>query len=72
MCNHTACSQAYNMDQYDYLNGINSQVSEQKNRSLRKFTSRLAKMSFATYLRWLELWFAYVNLKEQNVIKQPF
>ena len=60
------------MDNYEYLDNINSQRSEQKNRSLRKFTSRLAKMTFRTYLRWLELWFAYVNLKENNVIKQTY
>ena len=40
--NHTACSQAYNMDEYPALKKVNSQVSEQTNRSLRKLSIVLA------------------------------
>ena len=70
--NHTACSKSYDIDRYSDLKNINSQVSEQRNRSLRKFSGRLAHMSFTNYLRFLELWFAYVNMKVKKIIKQPF
>ena len=54
------------MNQYRYLDKVNSQKSEQRNRELRKFSSRLAKMKFTTYVRWIELWFAYINLKDKK------
>ena len=69
---HSNCSQSYNMDRYPFLSTVNSQVSEQRNRSLRKFIGRLAKIMFKNHLRWLELLFAYINLKEKKKIKQPF
>ena len=69
--NHTACSKVYNMDNYKYLDEVNPQKCEQRNRELRKFSSRLAKMKFKTYVRWIELWFAYINLKEKKLIKHP-
>ena len=34
--NHTGCSESYNSDQYHYLKKVNTQICEQKNRSLRK------------------------------------
>ena len=33
--NHTACSKSYNIDEYPFLSNVNSQISEQLNRSLR-------------------------------------
>ena len=34
--NHVGCSLSYNCDKYHYLKNVNSQICEQKNRSLRK------------------------------------
>ena len=28
-------------------------------------------MQFETYIKWIELWMGYVNLKGKNAIKQP-
>ena len=62
----------YDIDKYTDLDKVNSQISEQSNWSLRKFSERLAHMSFDHYLKFLEIWFAYINLKVKGVIKQPF
>ena len=70
--NHTACSAAYDIDKYSDLKLVNSQVCEQRNRSLRKFSERLAHMTFNNYLKFLEVWFAYVNMKSKQIIIQPF
>ena len=70
LSNHTSCSKAYDINQYSYLDEVNTEKCEQRNRELRKFISRLAKMKFKTYLRWLELWMAYINLKEK-IINHP-
>ena len=40
--NHTGCSKGFCMDEYPSLNDVNSQVSEQLNRSLRKLAIGLA------------------------------
>ena len=42
LSNHTVCSTAYDINKYNDLKGINSQICEQRNRSLRKFHDRLA------------------------------
>ena len=70
--NHTVCSGAYDIDRYNDLKSVNSQICEQRNRSLRKFHDRLVHMTFKNYLKFLEVWFAYVNLKTKDIIKQSF
>ena len=49
--NHKLCSSAYNMDTYKWLDGVNSQVCEQRNNQLRKMAKSLAHMSFKNYIR---------------------
>ena len=49
--NHKLCSSAYNMDTYKWLDGVNSQVCEQRNNRLRKMKKSLAHMSFKNYIR---------------------
>ena len=46
---------AYNMDKYKYLDEINSQISEQRNNSLRKLSNTLAFYKFEYYMKILEL-----------------
>ena len=55
--NHTGCSESYNCDQYDYLKSVNSQICEQKNRSLRKISSILAYCDFENYKTETKLFF---------------
>ena len=62
---------AYNMDKYKYLDGINSQISEQRNNSLRKLSNTLAFYKFESYMKILELFFGITNLKIKNVISSP-
>ena len=61
--NHTACSQAYNMDEYPALKKVNSQVSEQTNRSLRKLFIVLAFGE--NYLCVINLFFVSKNSKNK-------
>ena len=69
--NHKLCSSAYNMDSYKWLDGVNSQVCEQRNNQLRKMAKSLAHMTFKNYLRNLTLFFSYTNLKIKKVIDCP-
>ena len=62
---------AYNMDKYKYLDEINSQISEQRNNSLRKLSNTLAFYKFESYMKILELFFGLTNLKIKNVISSP-
>ena len=64
--NHTSCSTAYDIDKYSELSKINSQICEQRNRSLRKYNERLAHMTFKNYLKFLEVWFAYMHENKKN------
>ena len=66
--NHTTCSQAYCMDEYPLLKHINSQVSEQTNRSLRKLSVVLAYYGWDNYLKILELFFVIRNLRIKNML----
>ena len=61
--NHTTCSQAFNMDEYPTLRKVNSQVSEQTNRSLRKLSVILAYYGWKNYLKVLLLFFIARKLK---------
>ena len=62
---------AYNMDKYKYLDEINSQISEQRNNSLRKLSNNLAFYKFESYMKILELFFGITNLKIKNVMSSP-
>ena len=69
--NHKNCSLAYNMDSYKWLDGVDSQVCEQRNHSLRKMSASLAYMTFSNYLKTLTLFFTYTNLKVKGQIFTP-
>ena len=60
-CNHKDCSMAYNMDKYKDLDNINSQISEQRNNSLRKLSNTLAFYKFDSYMKVLEIFFGLTN-----------
>ena len=66
--NHTGCSEAYNCDQYDYLKSVNSQICEQKNRSLRKLASTLAYCDFNNYKTKIKIFFTINNLEEKGLL----
>ena len=68
---HKLCSSAYNMDSYKWLDGVNSQVCEQRDNQLRKMAKSFAYMSFKNYIRNLTLFFAYTNLKIKSEIVSP-
>ena len=62
---------AYNMDKYKDLDKINSQISEQRNNSLRKLSNTLAVYKLESYMKVLEIFFGLTNLKIKNVIASP-
>ena len=66
--NHTTCSQAFCMDEYPSLRKVNSQVSEQTNRSLRKLSIVLAYYGWENYLKVIELFLVAKNLKIKNIL----
>ena len=53
--NHTTCSKSFNIDEFPQLKHVNSQISEQLNRSLRKLNTVCAYLGWDNYLRVLEL-----------------
>ena len=65
--NHTTCSQAFCMDEYPSLRKVNSQVSEQTNRSLRKRSIVLAYYGWENYLKVIELFLVAKNLKNKGL-----
>ena len=66
--NHTACSEAYNMSMYPFLNKVNSQIAEQLNNSLRKLSTVCAYSKFETYTKILDIFVTVKNLKIKGVI----
>ena len=66
--NHTSCSDSYNIDEYPFLSDVNSQISEQLNRSLRKLSVILAYSEWENYLKILEMFFVTKNLKIKGII----
>ena len=54
------------MELYPQLKGVNSQQSEQINRSLRSLSVILAFSNFDTYMKILELYFVYKNVKTRK------
>ena len=67
--NHTACSEAYNMSRYPFMNNINSQIAEQLNNSLRKLTTVCAYSKFETYVKILEIFITVKNLEIKKIIQ---
>ena len=67
--NHIGCSESYNCDKYDYLKKVNSQICEQKNRSLRKLSSTLAYCGFVNYMTKVKLFFMISNYEEKGFFK---
>ena len=57
------------MDEYPSLKKVNSQVSEQTNRSLRKLSVVLAYYGWENYLRVIELFLVMKNLKNKGLCK---
>jgi hypothetical protein len=70
--NHTARSDSYNIDEYPFLSNMNSQISEQLNRSLRKQSLILAYSEWENYLKTLEMFFVTKNLKVKGIIKSNY
>ena len=64
--NHTACQKGYNMDLYPMLKGVNSQQANQINRSLRSLSVILAFSTFEHYMKILEIYFVYKNVKTRK------
>ena len=56
------------MDEYPTLKHINSQVSEQTNRSLRKLSVDLAYYGWDNYLKIVKLFFVIKNLKIKKML----
>ena len=56
------------MDEYPFLSDVNSQISEQLNRSLRKLATILAYSEWENYLKTLEMFFVTKNLKIKGII----
>ena len=69
--NHTDCSQSFNVDEYPQLKHVNSQISEQLNRSLRKLSSVVAYLGWDNYLRVIELFLVNRNW-EKSVCLSSF
>lgn len=65
--NHKGCSESYNCDRYNYLKHVNSQICEQKNRSLCKLSSTLAYCGFDHYMTKVKLFFIINNFEEKNI-----
>ena len=66
---HTACQKGYNMDLYPMLKGVNSQQAEQINRSLRSLSVILAFSTFEHYMKILEIYFVYKNVKTRRKLQ---
>ena len=65
---YTTCSSAYYMDKYPNFKEVNSQISEQTNRSLRKLSTVVAYYGWENYLKILELFFVRKNLKIKHAL----
>ena len=66
--NHKSCSQAYDISKYPVMNDINTQIAEQLNNSLRKLSTVVAYSNFQTYLRIIQIFITYKNLKIKKII----
>ena len=71
--NHTACSEAYSMSCYPYMNNMNIQLAEQLNNSLRKLSTVTAYSKVNTYIKILEAFITVKNLcVKKNNLKDYF
>ena len=61
--NHLSCSSAFNSQNYPFLKNVNTQLSEQRNKSLRNLATVVAYMKFSSYMKVIELSMCYYNLK---------
>ena len=66
--NHTACSQAYNISKYPVMNELNTQIAEQLNNSLRKLSTVVAYSNFQTYLKIIQIFITFKNLRIKKII----
>ena len=66
--NHTACQKGYNMEIYPMLKGVNGQQAEQINRSLRRLSVVLAFSTLEHYMKILETYFVYKNVKTRRML----
>ena len=64
--NHTACSEAYSMASYPFMNNMNSQLLEQLNNSPRKLATVAAYSKVDTYKKNLEV---FITVKKFSVKK---
>ena len=55
------------MDEFPQLKSVNSQQAEQINRSLHSLATVLAHLRWETYLKVLELYFGYKNLRAKKI-----
>ena len=66
--NHTACSEAYSMSSYPFMNNMNSQMAEQLNNSLRKLSTVAAYSKVDTYIKILQVFITVRNLSVKKII----
>ena len=66
--NHTACSEAYSISSYPFMNNMNSQLAEQLNNSLRKLSTVAAYSKVDTYIKILEVFITVRNLSVKKII----
>ena len=64
--NHLSCSSSFNSQQYPFLKNVNTQLSEQRNKSLRNLATVIAYMKFSSYMKVIELSMSYYNLKVKS------
>ena len=57
------------MDLYTMLKGVNSQHAEQIKRSLRSLSVILAFSTFEHYMKILEIYFVYKNVKTRRKLQ---
>ena len=65
---YTACSEAYSMSSYPFMNNMNSQLAEQLNNSLRKLSTVAAYSKVDTYIKILEVFITVRNLSVKKII----
>ena len=57
------------MSKYPFLSGVNSQIAEQLNNSLRKLSTVLAYRKFENYMKIIEISVSVKNLYTKGMIK---
>jgi len=62
--NHTACAPSYNLSLYQEYDGLNSQINEQRNSTLKKVKNQLSYMSPSNFVNHCKLLLWYCNQKK--------